>query len=191
MKICFLLLQQKIWSPFRLTKLHSRSTQHEMQEKRKPGPTMPQVAQVPVCAFYADIDYLWFHQTDKLITGGHNHKIKFFICIYSQISMKNVFTSLLFTQHCVICLGLRQEIDTLQDKHLQLASQLHFLRQEIGTISLLFILHMCRKTHMGQKGRRCQAIISLDNLPIMLCFGIQLGQMMPTQIGEGHGSGQV
>ena len=105
--------------------------------------------------------------------------------------MKNVFTSLLFTQHCVICLGLRQEIDTLQDKHLQLASQLHFLRQEIGTISLLFILHMCRKTHMGQKGRRCQAIISLDNLPIMLCFGIQLGQMMPTQIGEGHGSGQV
>ena len=35
---------------------------------------------------------------------------------------------------------LRQEVDRLQDRQLQLASYLHCLRQEIGTISLLFTL---------------------------------------------------
>ena len=38
---------------------------------------------------------------------------------------------------------------------------------------------------LGQKGRRCQAIRSLDNHPAMLCFGIHLGQKMHTQIREG------
>ena len=37
-------------------------------------------------------------------------------------------------------LHVSQEVDGLQDRHLQLASYLHFLRQEIGTTSLLFIL---------------------------------------------------
>ena len=49
---------------------------------------------------------------------------------------------------------------------------------------------MGRKTPLDQKGRECQAIISPDNLPIMLCFGIHLGQNMCTQMGEDPGSGQ-
>ena len=43
-------------------------------------------------------------------------------------------------------------------------------------------LHRRRETPLGQKGRGCQAIISLDNLPSMLCFRIHLGQMMRMQI---------
>ena len=36
-------------------------------------------------------------------------------------------------------------------------------------------LHVCRETPLVQKERACQAIISLDNLPVMPCFGIHLG----------------
>ena len=160
---------------------------------------------------------------------------------------------------------MRQEIDGLHDRHLQLASYLHFLRQEIGTTSLLFTLpeagdrwapgqtfttshlsilqdrnnsrhkadnwylysvhllnygndrirrgaeepcleertkrsrtphsrgqgdpqlHMHRDP-LGQKGRGCQAMRSLDN---MLCSGIHLGQKMRMRMGGGPGSGQV
>ena len=43
-------------------------------------------------------------------------------------------------------------------------------------------LHMHIETPLGQKVRWCQAIISLDNLPTMPCFGIYLGQKICTQI---------
>ena len=46
-------------------------------------------------------------------------------------------------------------------------------------------LRMRREMPLGQKGRGCQAIISLDNLPIMFCFEIHLGQNVCTQIGGG------
>ena len=49
----------------------------------------------------------------------------------------------------------------------------------------------CAETPLGQEGRGCQTIIGLNNLPIMLCCRIHLGQKMHTQIGEGPGSGQV
>ena len=42
-----------------------------------------------------------------------------------------------------------------------------------------------QRAPLGQKGRGCQAIISPDNLPTMLCFGIQLGRKMHTQIRGG------
>ena len=44
---------------------------------------------------------------------------------------------------------------------------------------------MRRETTLGQIGRGCQAIISLDNLPTMLCFGIHLGQKVCMQIRGG------
>ena len=52
-------------------------------------------------------------------------------------------------------------------------------------------LHKCRETPLGQKRRGCQAIISLDNLPTMLCFGIHLGQKMCMGSGDGPRSVQV
>ena len=44
---------------------------------------------------------------------------------------------------------------------------------------------MRRETPLGQKGVGLQTIISLDNLPAMLCSGIRLGQKMCTQIRGG------
>ena len=52
-------------------------------------------------------------------------------------------------------------------------------------------LHMHRETPLDQKGWGCQAIISLDKLPTMLCFGLHLGQKCPCRSGEGPGSGRV
>ena len=141
---------------------------------------------------------------------------------------------------------LRQEIDGLQDRHLQPASCFHFLRQEmvgfwdkhlqfttshlsilqdrtnnrckankwyVSSVNLLNNgndrikrpawakgqevtyfpssgqgdpqLHMHKKTPPGQKGRGHQAIVSLDNLPATLIFGIHLGQKRHRQIRGG------
>ena len=44
-----------------------------------------------------------------------------------------------------------------------------------------------RETPLGQKGRGRQALISLDNLLTLPCFGIQLGRKKCRQIGEGLG----
>ena len=42
------------------------------------------------------------------------------------------------------------------------------------------------KTPLGGKGRGCQAIRSLGNLPSMPCFGRHRGPKMRTQLGEGQ-----
>ena len=52
-------------------------------------------------------------------------------------------------------------------------------------------LPMHRDTILGQKGRGAQAIISVDNFPSMLCFGIHLGQKCTHRSREGPRSGHV
>ena len=45
--------------------------------------------------------------------------------------------------------------------------------------------HAQRETPLGQRRRRRQPIIRLDNLPAMLCFGTHLVQKTRTQIRGG------
>ena len=40
---------------------------------------------------------------------------------------------------------------------------------------------------VSQKGRGCQAILSVDNLPAMPCFEIHLGQKIHTHVGRALG----
>ena len=51
-----------------------------------------------------------------------------------------VFIHHLKTSQLIMKEAVRQETDGFQNRHLQLVSYLYFLREEIGTTSLLFIL---------------------------------------------------